>query len=35
VTFTRAGGGRVKDLQVGIIVDGATLRATAAPQGTS
>jgi len=31
VTFARQGTDRVKDLQVGIMVDGVTLRATAAP----
>ena len=31
VTFSRQGGDRVKDLQVGIMVEGVTLRATAAP----
>ena len=31
VTFSRPGTDRVKDLQVGIMVEGVTLRATAAP----
>jgi VWFA-related protein len=34
VTFTRPGTARMQDLQVGILVDGVTLRATAAPFGT-
>jgi VWFA-related protein len=34
LTFTRPGSDKIKDLQVGIMVDGATLRATAAPFGT-
>jgi VWFA-related protein len=34
LTFTTQGSGRIKDLQVGIMVDGATLRAIAAPSGT-
>lgn len=34
VTFTRAGSDRIKDLQVGIMLEGVTLRATAAPFGT-
>jgi VWFA-related protein len=34
VTFTRSGSGRVRDLQVGVMVDDVTLRATAAPHGT-
>lgn len=34
VTFTRAGSDKIKDLQVGIMMEGVTLRATAAPFGT-
>ena len=34
VSFTRAGGDRITDLQVGVMLDGVTLRATAAPFGT-
>lgn len=34
LTFTRPGSDRIKDLQVGIMVDNVTLRATAAPFGT-
>jgi VWFA-related protein len=34
VTFTRRGGGQVRDLQVGVMVDDVVLRATAAPHGT-
>jgi VWFA-related protein len=34
VTFTRSGSGQVRDLQVGVMVDNVTLRATAAPHGT-
>jgi hypothetical protein len=34
VTFTREGSDKIKDLQVGIMLDGVTLRATAAPFGT-
>ena len=34
VTFARRGSDRVKDLQVGIMVDGVTLRATPAPYST-
>ena len=34
VTFTRPGSAKMQDLQVGILVDGVTLRATAAPFGT-
>jgi VWFA-related protein len=34
VTFARPGSDRVKDLQVGIMLDGVTVRATAAPFGT-
>jgi VWFA-related protein len=34
VTFARRGGGQVRDLQVGVMVDDVTLRATAAPYGT-
>lgn len=34
VTFSRPGGGKVKDLQVGVFVDDVTVRATAAPYGT-
>jgi len=34
VSFSRAGSTRIKDLQVGIMLEGVTLRATAAPFGT-
>ena len=34
VVFTRPGGGKVRDLQVGVMVDDVTVRATAAPHGT-
>ena len=34
VTFTRPGSAKMQDLQVGILVDGVTLRATAATFGT-
>ena len=34
VTFSRPGNARMQDLQVGLLVDGVTLRATAAPFGT-
>jgi hypothetical protein len=34
VTFARRGSDRVKDLQVGIMLDGVTLRATPAPFST-
>jgi VWFA-related protein len=34
LTFARQGNDKIKDLQVGIMVDGVTLRATAAPFGT-
>lgn len=34
VTFTRPGSGKMEDLQVGVMVDGVTLRATPAPFGT-
>jgi VWFA-related protein len=34
VTFSRPGSARMQDLQVGLLVDGVTLRATAAPFGT-
>ena len=34
VSFTRPGGDRIKDLQVGVMLEGVTLRATAAPFGT-
>ncbi|MBA3298192.1 MAG: hypothetical protein H0U19_14800 [Acidobacteria bacterium] len=34
VTFARSGDSRIKDLQVGIMLEGITLRATAAPFGT-
>ncbi|CAN5489271.1 hypothetical protein BH23ACI1_BH23ACI1_31480 [soil metagenome] len=34
VTFTRPGSDRLRDLQVGVMVDNVTLRATAAPFGT-
>ncbi len=34
VSFSRAGSSRIKDLQVGIMLEGVTLRATAAPFGT-
>jgi len=34
VTFARKGSDKIKDLQVGVMVDGVTLRATAAPFGT-
>jgi hypothetical protein len=34
ITFTQSGSGRVRDLQVGVMVDDVTLRATAAPRGT-
>lgn len=34
VTFARPGSARMQDLQVGLLVEGVTLRATAAPFGT-
>lgn len=34
VTFVRSGDSKIKDLQVGIMLEGVTLRATAAPFGT-
>jgi VWFA-related protein len=34
LTFTREGSDKLKDLQVGIMVEGVTLRATSAPFGT-
>ena len=34
LTFVRPGRDKIRDLQVGILVDGVTLRATAAPFGT-
>jgi len=34
VTFERSGSDKIKNLQVGILVEGVTLRATAAPFGT-
>jgi hypothetical protein len=34
VTFRRSGTDRAKDLQVGVLIEGVTLRATAAPFGT-
>ena len=34
VTFTRPGSAKMQDLQVGLLVEGVTLRATAAPFGT-
>ncbi len=34
VTFTRAGSGKMQDLQVGVMIEGITLRATPAPFGT-
>jgi VWFA-related protein len=34
VTFARPGSARMEDLQVGVLLDGVTLRATAAPFGT-
>ena len=34
VTFSRAGNDKIRDLQVGVMLDGVTLRATAAPFGT-
>jgi VWFA-related protein len=34
ITFSRPGTAKMEDLQVGVIVDGVTLRATAAPFGT-
>jgi VWFA-related protein len=34
VTFARPGAAKMQDLQVGLLVDGVTLRATAAPFGT-
>jgi VWFA-related protein len=34
VTFARPGSGKMQDLQVGLLVEGVTLRATAAPFGT-
>ena len=34
VTFARSGNSKIQDLQVGVMVDGVTLRATPAPFGT-
>ena len=34
VTFARPGTAKMQDLQVGLMVEGVTLRATAAPFGT-
>jgi VWFA-related protein len=34
VTFSRSGSNKIKDLQVGVMLEGVTLRATAAPFGT-
>jgi hypothetical protein len=34
VTFARPGSAKMQDLQVGLMVEGVTLRATAAPFGT-
>ena len=34
ITFSRSGSDKVKDLQVGIMLDGVTVRATPAPFGT-
>lgn len=34
VTFARPGSARMEDLQVGVMFEGVTLRATAAPFGT-
>jgi VWFA-related protein len=34
VTFSRSGNDKIKDLQVGVMLEGVTLRATAAPFGT-
>jgi hypothetical protein len=34
ITFARPGSARMEDLQVGVLIEGITLRATAAPFGT-